>query len=538
MSATSRSWSPKRSFTAVNSSSWIARAAGHQHPPLLRIDQPSDHEQGSNADQQYNGGKEMHDPPPIGTGHDNMPAKPAPYSSTGEVNGVEARSLTDAGQTAVQSDPKKRKRQFAHRTKTGCRTCRRRKKKCDERRPACSNCTNNNLLCEGYASKVSWQEKHARKPPSPLQAREQRAHEPTEVHHGYSGRNQASIPHCASTHSNDQLFPDSRVADPLVVEEHKYRSPMPTSWSEPARVSDFRCSAPVPAQCSQSSMPILDRTLSHRYVVSASLVPPPRTSIGQVYDYTFPRISATTNHTLAAADSPRQTPQQLPQTQTVQPIFTPQPYYLPQSQVHKTEREKMLNGEPFLQHDEQLTKERAHCTAAVYTFNNTASASGDLARGHLERNFWRIVSATWMRPHYTYRRPDVHGDDHFGSSVNVATPFYCDYGYNISVGDNVTIGSSCKLLDSAKIIIGRNTRIGASVIISTLKTPTDTKSLKGSCGTEIAQRVSVGENVCIGDGVTIEAGVRIGNDAIILAGSVVVGDIKDGVTARGNPAFG
>ncbi|EAT76353.2 hypothetical protein SNOG_16169 [Parastagonospora nodorum SN15] len=186
----------------------------------------------------------------------------------------------------------------------------------------------------------------------------------------------------------------------------------------------------------------------------------------------------------------------------------------------------MLNGEPFLQHDEQLTKERAHCTAAVYTFNNTASASGDLARGYLERNFWRIVSATWMRPHYTYRRPDVHGDDHFGSSVNVATPFYCDYGYNISVGDNVTIGSSCKLLDSAKIIIGRNTRIGASVIISTLKTPTDTKSLKGSCGTEIAQRVSVGENVCIGDGVTIEAGTDR------------VQDIKDGVTARGNPAFG
>lgn len=37
----------------------------------------------------------------------------------------------------VQSDPKKRKRNFSNRTKTGCLTCRRRKKKCDEAKPEC-----------------------------------------------------------------------------------------------------------------------------------------------------------------------------------------------------------------------------------------------------------------------------------------------------------------------------------------------------------------------------------------------------------------
>jgi hypothetical protein len=36
-----------------------------------------------------------------------------------------------------QSDAKKRKRNFSNRTKTGCMTCRRRKKKCDEARPEC-----------------------------------------------------------------------------------------------------------------------------------------------------------------------------------------------------------------------------------------------------------------------------------------------------------------------------------------------------------------------------------------------------------------
>jgi len=37
----------------------------------------------------------------------------------------------------IQSDPKKRKRNFSNRTKTGCLTCRKRKKKCDETKPEC-----------------------------------------------------------------------------------------------------------------------------------------------------------------------------------------------------------------------------------------------------------------------------------------------------------------------------------------------------------------------------------------------------------------
>jgi hypothetical protein len=37
----------------------------------------------------------------------------------------------------LQHDPKKRKRNFSNRTKTGCMTCRGRKKKCDETKPEC-----------------------------------------------------------------------------------------------------------------------------------------------------------------------------------------------------------------------------------------------------------------------------------------------------------------------------------------------------------------------------------------------------------------
>lgn len=54
------------------------------------------------------------------------------------------RSMSYSGQYSaerrdgvIQSDPKKRKRNFSNRTKTGCLTCRKRKKKCDEAKPEC-----------------------------------------------------------------------------------------------------------------------------------------------------------------------------------------------------------------------------------------------------------------------------------------------------------------------------------------------------------------------------------------------------------------
>lgn len=56
------------------------------------------------------------------------------------VKGVRARQVT---------------RRFTHRSKTGCITCKQRKKKCDEAKPGCQNCRRNNLECGGYKGKAA-----------------------------------------------------------------------------------------------------------------------------------------------------------------------------------------------------------------------------------------------------------------------------------------------------------------------------------------------------------------------------------------------
>jgi hypothetical protein len=66
---------------------------------------------------------------------------------------VERAVATKPMQCAVQVEPR-RKKPFMKRAKTGCGTCRRRKKKCDEAKPECNNCTRIGVICQGYVDKM------------------------------------------------------------------------------------------------------------------------------------------------------------------------------------------------------------------------------------------------------------------------------------------------------------------------------------------------------------------------------------------------
>ncbi|KAF2085894.1 hypothetical protein K490DRAFT_67182 [Saccharata proteae CBS 121410] len=72
----------------------------------------------------------------------------------------------------VQEIPGKRKRVFSNRTKTGCQTCRRRKKKCDEARPECQNCQRGGFVCGGYSNKTMVTKQPSSKGNIPLQSKD------------------------------------------------------------------------------------------------------------------------------------------------------------------------------------------------------------------------------------------------------------------------------------------------------------------------------------------------------------------------------
>jgi Fungal Zn(2)-Cys(6) binuclear cluster domain len=76
---------------------------------------------------------------------------------------MESKPATEKSQPAQASD--KLKRRPNKKTKTGCKTCRIRRVKCDEGKPNCRRCEIFGVECDGYMEPKS--RAPARKPPPP-----------------------------------------------------------------------------------------------------------------------------------------------------------------------------------------------------------------------------------------------------------------------------------------------------------------------------------------------------------------------------------
>ncbi|MHB0987369.1 MAG: sugar O-acetyltransferase [Bellilinea sp.] len=175
-----------------------------------------------------------------------------------------------------------------------------------------------------------------------------------------------------------------------------------------------------------------------------------------------------------------------------------------------TEKEKMLAGELYDSTDPQLVAERRHARDLTRAFNNTA-ASDDVQRKQI---LTELLGA-------------------LGKHVMIEPPFYCDYGYNIHLGDNVFFNFNCIVLDVMRVKIGSNTMFGPNVQIYTATHPLDAAERRK--GLEFAQAIEIGCDVWIGGSVVIAPGGSIGDRSVIGAGSVVVKDIPADVFAAGNP---
>ena len=121
----------------------------------------------------------------------------------------------------------------------------------------------------------------------------------------------------------------------------------------------------------------------------------------------------------------------------------------------------------------------------------------------------------------------------FGKST-VLSPFRCDYGENIYIGDNSFINFNVSMIDLGKIKIGNRVLIGPGTGIFTAIHPIDPEIR--ATGIEKGADIIIEDDVWIGGNATILPGVKIGKGAIIGAGSVVTKDIPEMTIAAGNPA--
>ena len=175
-----------------------------------------------------------------------------------------------------------------------------------------------------------------------------------------------------------------------------------------------------------------------------------------------------------------------------------------------SEKEKMINGEYYNPNDKELSIERIKAKNLCYAYNSL--------KPELENEKKEIIKTLLHKT---------------GENFQIEPNFYCDYGYNIEIGENFYSNHNLVILDPAKVTFGKNTFIGPNCGFYTAEHPLDFNIR--NTGTEFAKPITIGDNVWIGGNVVVLAGITIGNNVVIGASSVVTKDIPENSIAVGNP---
>ncbi|CAG8032915.1 unnamed protein product [Penicillium salamii] len=429
---------------------------------------------------------------------------------------------------ALQVAPK-RKRVFSNRTKTGCMTCRRRKKKCDEQHPACNNCLRGGFLCEGYSSRSTWQKPTSAKAPVPLQSKE-----------GYSDINSPYMQETPRHQDRQPSMPehvDPIKIRPLGVEDGERpvqpyntspttasstpgwsKQPWPSasaghpSYAEPVSKVTYR-EVPSIHELSQDnrSKPDYPVISSMRDLGHASH---PKTTMplfqGGVEQRTLPPAAVDTHS---------------PQIQARMALNMEHHMSGRAVSSEDTEKEKMMKGELYRPFDVHLVEDRDRCRGALWRFN---SASNPLA-GVSSKEQTRLLKEIIVPPANSVVNSPVIGAPRslgsIGQGVIVEAPFMCHYGYNIHLGEDVMVSENCLFVDDCVIRVGAHTWIGPNVkVLSALANP-NMQERKGSQSRYQGRQVTIEEDCYVGAGSVIYPGVRLHRGVYIGPGEIVKQDI-------------
>lgn len=175
----------------------------------------------------------------------------------------------------------------------------------------------------------------------------------------------------------------------------------------------------------------------------------------------------------------------------------------------RTERERMLAGEPYRFLDPGLVEEREKAKQLLWILNRTESLA--------ER---RILLQRLL--------------GNLGQDSTIEPPFYCTYGRNLYLGDHVYLNVLCTVIDNGEVRIGNQVMIGPAVQIYTAAHPLQAQARNE--GWEVAKRIVIEENVWIGGSAILLPGVTVGRNAVVGAGAVVTRDVPPSTVVAGSPA--
>jgi len=174
------------------------------------------------------------------------------------------------------------------------------------------------------------------------------------------------------------------------------------------------------------------------------------------------------------------------------------------------QKQRMLAGLPYKAWLDGLPEERTALKKKLFKYNSTPP--GKVKK--LDKLIRSIVGKC-------------------GNSICINQPFYCDYGYNIEIGENFFANYNLLILDVGKVTIGDNVQIATNVSILTAGHPVHFQSRNS--GYEYGIEIKIGNNVWIGSNAVLNPGVEIGENTVIGSGSIVTKSVPANVVAAGNP---
>ena len=117
-------------------------------------------------------------------------------------------------------------------------------------------------------------------------------------------------------------------------------------------------------------------------------------------------------------------------------------------------------------------------------------------------------------------------------TVRVFTPFHINYGKKTTFGRDCFVNFGCTFLALGGITIEDDVFIGPHCVLAAEYHPENPETRHSL----LTKPIVVKRNAWLGANVTVLAGVTIGENAIVAAGSVVTKDVPDNMVVAGSPA--